>query len=161
MKLEEAIQQKRFAHEWQKAVINIIYTSKWIEEEIKVTLKKHGLTLQQYNVLRILKGQSPKPLSTSAIRRRMLDKMSDASRIVDRLYKKKLVLRTPCPADKRLVDVLISEKGLELLDEIDLMKEQMDFLLNNLNETEAKQLNTLLDKARKCKDEYEPCRDIK
>lgn len=149
MKLEEAIQQKRFSHEWQKATLNIIYTSNWLEERIKKSLKKYGVTLQQYNVLRILRGQHPNPITTSIIRERMLDKMSDASRIVDRLHKKGLAVRTPCPFDKRLVDIVISDKGLELLSAVDLEKEQMEFLLNNLTEEEAHTLNTLLDKARK------------
>jgi DNA-binding MarR family transcriptional regulator len=149
MKLEEAIQQKRFVHEWQKATINIIYTSNWLEGKIKKNLKKHQLTVQQYNVLRILRGQSPEPITTSVIRERMLDKMSDASRIVDRLAKKDLLIRTTCPTDKRLVDIVISEKGLELLAVIDLEKEQMEFLLNNLTQEEAETLNMLLDKARK------------
>lgn len=149
MKLEEAIQQKKFVHEWQKATINIIYTSNWLAGKIKKNLKKHKLTVQQYNVLRILRGQNPNPITTSVIRERMLDKMSDASRIVDRLAKKDLLVRTTCPTDKRLVDILISQKGLDLLSIIDLEKEQMEFLLNNLTQEEAETLNMLLDKARK------------
>ena len=149
MKLEEAIQQKKFQHEWQKATINILYTNNWLQQRIKATLKRHGITLQQFNVLRILRGQHPLPITTSVIRERMLDKMSDASRIVERLYKKNLILRTPCPSDKRLVDIVISQSGLELLQVIDLESEQMDFLLKNLTEGEAQILNKLLDKARK------------
>lgn len=160
MNLEEAIQQKKFAHEWQKATINVIYTSNWLEERIKKTLKKFGITLQQYNVLRILKGQYPHPISTSNIRKRMLDKMSDASRIVDRLHKKGFLVRQTCPSDKRLVDIVIHQNGLDLLAQIDKEREQVDFILNNLTEEEAFTLNILLDKARKCRERYENCKEI-
>ncbi len=149
MKLEEAINQKKFSHEWHKATINILYTGNWLEAKIKKTLKQHNITVQQYNVLRILRGQHPDPISTSVIRARMLDKMSDASRIVERLNKKKLVTRTPCPQDKRLVDIIINSQGLDLLKMIDLEKEKVEFVLNNLSVEEAQMLNELLDKARK------------
>lgn len=157
MKIEEAIQQKHFEHEWQKATINILYTSNWVSQLIKESLKSHDITLQQYNVLRILKGQYPSPVTTSVIRERMLDKMSDASRIVDRLHKKGWVLRQQCPLDRRLVDIVITEAGLELLKTIDLDREQIDFILKNLSEEEARMLNTLLDKIRHCNDNERTC----
>lgn len=148
MGLEEDIKQtKGFHSERQKAMVNIIYTEAWIRNKIGSTLKPFGLTNQQYNVLRILRGSSPKPLSTSAIRERMLDKMSDASRIVDRLYKKNWVSKVVCPTDKRLVDIVITDEGLEVLDQID---KNQDFaqVFSGLSESEASDLNRLLDKAR-------------
>jgi DNA-binding MarR family transcriptional regulator len=148
MKLEEAIHQKKFVHQRQKALINILYTNNWMVSKIKTSLKSFGITMQQYNVLRILRGQHPKPITTSTIRRRMLDKMSDASRIVDRLHKKELIIRSTCPSDKRLVDVVISEKGLQLLDIISKHTNQLEDITSNLTEEEATTLNELLDKIR-------------
>lgn len=148
MKIEEAINQKKFRNNWQKATLNLLYTNNWMTNQIKNILQPYGITQQQYNVLRILKGQFPKPLTTSVIRERMLDKMSDASRIVDRLYKKGLVNRQTCLTDKRLVDVIISPKGLELLGNIDQKADQLDLTRRNLSAEEAIQLNNLLDKIR-------------
>lgn len=148
MKIEEAINQKKFKNEFQKATVNLVYTHNWVNNKFKKFLKTFGITQQQFNVLRILRGQFPEPISTSTIRKRMLDKMSDASRIVDRLYKKGLVERQVCPTDKRLVDVIINEKGLGLLSEIDEHQEEMDFAKNGLTAEEALQLSDLLDKMR-------------
>lgn len=149
MSLEEDIkQEKGFRNEHQKALVNILYTDGWLRGSLRELLHPHDLTNQQYNVLRILRGSHPLPLSTSAIRERMLDKMSDASRIVDRLCKKGLTERNTCSLDKRLVDVLITDKGLELLALIDGKEQGFERILANLSEEEAKALNTLLDKAR-------------
>jgi len=112
------------------------------------TLKPYDLTNQQFNVLRVLRGSYPKPLSTSDVRSRMLDKMSDASRIVGRLFKKDLLERRVCASDKRLVDVLISKKGLEMLDRIDVSMKDFDKSLSSISEDEADTLNTILDKLR-------------
>lgn len=149
MGLQEDIQQdKGFKSERHKAIVNIMYTEGWMRNRLTEVLKPHGLTTQQYNVLRILRGSNPKPLSTSCIRSRMLDKMSDASRIVERLFKKQLVLRKTCNTDKRLVDVLISKQGLELLKEIDVKVDAFDKLFDTISEQEAEQLNAILDKLR-------------
>jgi len=148
MQLEEEIKQtKGFKNEREKALVNIIYTEAWLRGTIGEALKPLGLTPQQYNVLRILRGSAPRPLSTSCIRDRMLDKMSDASRIVDRLYRKGWVSKSVCPADKRLVDVTITDQGLELLERIDEQWQFMD-ILNRITEEEAEELNRILDKAR-------------
>ena len=148
MGLEEEIQQtKGFESQRHKAIINIMYTEAWLRDKFGSTLKPFGLTNQQYNVLRILRGSNPKPLSTSSIRERMLDKMSDASRIVDRLYKKGWVSKVVCPTDKRLVDVMITEKGLEVLATIDQKNAFVD-AFGKLTEQEALELNRMLDKAR-------------
>jgi DNA-binding MarR family transcriptional regulator len=116
-------------------------------ERSKRFFEKADLTPQQFNILRILRG-SGKPLSTMQIRQRMLDRMSDTSRIVDRLLKKELVQKVVCKDDRRLVDITITEKGLQLLQELDNYNEEMDALLSNINEAEAKTLNQLLDKLR-------------
>ncbi|MDX2248465.1 MAG: MarR family transcriptional regulator [Bacteroidia bacterium] len=150
MKLEDAIKQKTpFKSIWQKVMVNILYTHNWLTDMHKDIFKPYGITPQQYNVLRILRGQHPNPVSTCTIRERMLDRMSDVSRIVDRLVKKKLVVRQICMTDKRLVDVVISESGLALLADVDAKSDEMDHSLANLTETEAQQLSDLLDKLRK------------
>lgn len=149
MRLEEEIQQEKgFASERHKAVVNIMFTDSWIRNMLNELLKPHKLTNQQYNVLRILRGSSPKPLSTSCIRGRMLDKMSDASRIVDRLVQKGLVSRKTCSTDKRLVDVFITKDGLKLLETIDVQMEDFNRNLITITEEEAETLNTILDKLR-------------
>lgn len=127
--------------------MNIIYSANWLNEKIKTMLDPDDITPQQYNILRILRG-SQQPLSTLQIRSRMLDKMSDTSRIVERLLKKGLVEKKVCTADKRLVDVSISKKGLSLLDKLDKKNAEIDQLMQNLSETEAATLNKLLDKVR-------------
>jgi DNA-binding MarR family transcriptional regulator len=147
MGLEKDINQKRFRNERQKALINLTYTHNWMSERFKKFLDQFDLTSQQFNILRILRGAGT-PLSTLQIRERMLDKMSDTSRIVDRLILKNLVKKTTCTHDKRLVDVVITEEGLEVLRSIDALNEEMDGLINGLSEEDATELNKLLDKMR-------------
>lgn len=147
MGLEKDIQQKNFRNEWQKAMINLTYTEGWLNERFKQFLDNFDLTAQQFNILRILRGANG-PLSTLQIRERMLDKMSDTSRIVDRLVIKKLVQKTVCERDKRLVDITITEEGQEVLKKIDALNQQMDSIMFGLTEQEAKNLNELLDKMR-------------
>ena len=148
MSLEQEIRQSKFRNEKQKSIINIIYTYNWLMERTKNYLDSEGITPQQFNILRILRGSSPHPLSTLQIRERMLDKMSDTSRIVDRLIKKGLVKKNICKSDRRLVDVIITEKGKKLLDKIDGMNDAMDAVFKNLTVSDAKNLNQLLDKLR-------------
>lgn len=149
MGLEDDIkQEKGFISERYKALINIMYTEGWLRNRTNEILKPFDLTGQQYNVLRIVRGSSPRPMSTSCIRDRMLDKMSDASRIVDRLHKKGLLERKTCATDKRLVDVLITKAGLDLLGQIDGPINDMDKLFSSISEEEAITLNRLLDRLR-------------
>jgi DNA-binding MarR family transcriptional regulator len=147
MSIEKEINQKQFRNEYQKGIINLIYTYNWMNEKMKKIFDKEDITGQQYNILRILRGAG-KPISTLQIRERMLDKMSDTSRIVDRLILKGLAKKTICPNDKRLVDVSISTKGKTLLEKIDLYEKDIDAILANLSEADAKALNKLLDKIR-------------
>jgi MarR family 2-MHQ and catechol resistance regulon transcriptional repressor len=150
MGIQEDINQSKFRNEYQKAGINIIYTFNWMSEQTKTMFEKHGLTPQQFNILRILRGAG-QPLSTLQIRQRMLDKMSDTSRIVDRLILKGVVKKNISKVDKRLVDVSITEKGKKLLAKLDTHQDEMDAVLSNLSESEAKALNKLLDKIRQPK----------
>lgn len=147
MSIENEINQKHFRNEYQKAVINLIYTYNWTTEKVKIYLDPYGITSQQFNILRILRGAGV-PLSTLQIRQRMLDKMSDTSRIVDRMVKKDLVTKTVSSLDKRLVDVTISQKGKELLEKLDLKQNELDLVFEHISEEEARTLNMLLDKIR-------------
>ena len=150
MGIEQDISQATFRNDYQKAIINLIYTYNWMNEKMKKVFDKEDVTGQQYNILRILRGAG-KPISTLQIRERMLDKMSDTSRIVDRLVLKGLAKKTVCKDDKRLVDVSISPKGKTLLEKIDLYEKDMDAILGNLTDAEAIILNKLLDKIRESK----------
>ncbi len=147
MSLEKDINQKTFRNEYQKGVINLIYTYNWLNERMKSFFEKEDITSQQFNILRILRGAGV-PISTLQIRERMLDKMSDTSRIVDRLVLKGLAKKNICKNDKRLVDVSISTKGQKLLEKIDAYESKMDAVFGNLSQAEAKTLNNLLDKIR-------------
>ena len=147
MGISKEIQQTNFRSENHKAMVNLIFSSNWLLERIKRFVEKEDITHQQYNILRILKG-SGKPLSTLQIRERMIDKMSDTSRIVERLLKKDLTHKVMCLHDKRLVDVTITNKGLSLLDRLETNIAEMDSLLAGLKAEEAQALNELLDKMR-------------
>jgi len=147
MSIETDINQPKFNNEYHKMSVNLIYTYNWAMEKAKRFFEKADLTMQQYNILRILRGAG-KPLSTLQIRQRMLDKMSDTSRIVDRLVKKGLVEKVTCKNDRRLVDVTISEKGLALLQKLDGHTHELDSHLTSISEDEARTVNHLLDKLR-------------
>ena len=147
MGIEQDIQQASFRNEFQKMGINLLFTANWLNEQIGKILSEEGVTQQQYNILRILRG-SATPLSTLKIRERMLDKMSDTSRIVDRLIAKELVLKNTCEKDKRLVDITLSPKGLDLVDQLDKFNDRIDALLKGINASEAATMNQILDKIR-------------
>lgn len=147
MSIEKDINQRKFKSEHQKAIINLIYTYHWTTERLKKFFDKEEITMQQFNILRILRG-SEKPLSTLQIRERMLDKMSDTSRIVDRLVLKGLVKKTVCESDKRLVDVTISETGKQLLQKLDVFENDFENILQHLSVEDAVVFNGLLDKIR-------------
>lgn len=147
MTLEDDINQHAFRSEYQKSALNLIYTFNWVNEKINKQFEPFDITQQQFNILRILRGAG-QPLSTLQIRQRMLDKMSDTSRIVDRLVKKGMVKKTICREDRRLVDVLLTDKGKKLLQTMDGLNGDMDAIFKSLDNEEARQLNFLLDKIR-------------
>ncbi len=146
--LEEEIQSTKFRNLHHKAALNIIFTSNWIQYQNMIVFKKYDITGHQYNVLRILRGQHPTPSTILKIKERMLDKVSDTSRIVERLKQAGFVERVLCEADRRAVDVRITKKGLELLKKMEKEEESMDGIMKNLTNVEANQLNHLLDKLR-------------
>lgn len=147
MKIEEAIKQQKFKSSHQKALINLLYTASWVQGTQQDFFKPYKITAQQFNILRILKGQHPKSISATEIKSRMLDKNSDVSRLLDRLVAKDLISKKTCPNDKRATDVNITEPGLELLKTLDKYQNQIDGVLA-LSEDEALQLSQLLDKSR-------------
>ncbi|MCH7515366.1 MAG: MarR family transcriptional regulator [Bacteroidetes bacterium] len=147
MKLEKAIRQKGFQNEYQKAIINIIYTHNYLIGKMNPVFKQYGITRQQYNVLRILRGQHPDPATINLIKERMLDKMSDASRIAERLKKKKLIEKSRSLIDKRAADIIISKKGLALLKTMDPESKKFNKLIT-LSDGEVANLNKILDNLR-------------
>ena len=151
MELAKAIKQvKPFRNDYHKASVNLIFSGKWIIHLHNELLRTYDLTLQQYNILRILRGQHPQAATVKLIQERMLDKMSDASRIVENLRKKELLARYLNPRDRRRVDVIITQRGLALLTAIDENESTtMDNFLSNLSLGEVDQLNMLLDRVRK------------
>lgn len=148
LKLEDEIQQKKFKSIQQKVMLNLIYTTNWLTAKQDSLFKDSDITVQQYNVLRILRGQYPNPCSIKLIKERMLDRMSDTSRIVDKLLAKELLQRNECPDDRRSVNVVISDKGLELLKSLDYIDDLSKQSLKSLTTEEINTLNTLLDKLR-------------
>ena len=146
--LENEIKQKKFKDEFSKSLINLLYTSNHFHQKQFPLFKKYGLTIPQFNILRILRGQYPEASTVNLLIDRMLDKNSNASRIVDKLEDKKLVNRKQCPNDRRAVDVFISDKGMELLAQLDKSLNNWQSSNRTLNESECKDLNRLLDKLR-------------
>ena len=148
MRIDEEIKSTKFEDNYHKAVINISYTYGWLNNIMRCQFEKHQLTTQQFNVLRILRGQYPSPATVNLIKERMIDKMSDASRIVDRLVQKGLVSRCTNKSDRRAVDIRITDLGLDILSKMDVEFKTRDILKNNLSDEEAAQLSVLLDKLR-------------
>jgi DNA-binding MarR family transcriptional regulator len=146
-KIEEEIKQKKFRSPHQKAVINLIYTAGWLQNKQQPLFKAHGITGQQFNILRILKGSHPVSISATEIKSRMLDQNSDVSRLLDRLALKNLIERKTSLSDKRATDVSITEPGLQLLAELDKKQKDLDQILS-LTEEECNLLSDLLDKSR-------------
>jgi DNA-binding MarR family transcriptional regulator len=148
MKLEKEIRQESFRNEYHKLAVNIYYTHFWVQEHLRKQLKPFNISLQQYNILRILRGQSPKPASINLLKERMLDKSSDASRLVERMRVKGLLKRVPNAQDRRSVDIIITQKGLEILSAIAKAESTLDEALTNISEEKARLLNELLDEVR-------------
>jgi DNA-binding MarR family transcriptional regulator len=148
MNIEDEIKQKSFKSEYQKLAVNLLFTHGWFVSFQKKLFENHEITNAQFNILRILRGQYPDPVSVNILKERMLDKMSDTSRLVERLRVKGLVDRKICKEDRRKSDVKITEKGLELLKSLDHIDDSFQNIFNKLNIKEAKDLNNLLDKLR-------------
>jgi len=149
MKIEEEIKQKTFQSEYQKVQINVLFTAAWMSKHSSDLLKPFNISGQQFNIMRILKGMYPKPATVKLLTERMIDKMSNASRLVEKLKRKGLVERQVCPNDRRRVNIQLTDLGLKVLDQAsNVLISAMDERLALLTEDEAIQLNSLLDKMR-------------
>lgn len=147
MKIEDEIKQQKFKSPQQKVVINLLYTTSWMQSRQQEIFKQFNITLQQFNILRILRGQHPNSISATEIKSRMVDKNSDVSRLLDRLLAKNVISKKTSSSDKRAADINLTEDGLELLRTIDKKQHQIDNILV-LSDEEATQLSDLLDKSR-------------
>lgn len=149
MKIEEAIKSNIVYSLRKRTVLNIMYTQNIIAESFNEILKPFELSQEQFNVLRILRGQKGKPVNMTEIQERMIAKTSNTTRLVDKLLLKGLVTRDICPGNRRKMEVGITAKGLELLSELDPIVEAHDSRFSkNLTDDELEQLNLLLEKYR-------------
>ncbi len=148
MSLEQDIKQEKFENEFEKVAVNLLFTSSWLYNINATCLKVHGITPEQYNVLRILRGSHPRPLMLADITCRMIDKSSNATRLVEKLRQKGLAKRDVCEGNRRQVDIVINPKGLALLSKIDLESNAWLATLKNISKAEAQELNRILDKLR-------------
>ncbi len=149
MKIEDEIKQKTFPNEFLKANVNLFFTNAWMQLKILQELKPFNISPQQFNVLRILRGCHPKPASIKELTDRMLDKSSNASRLVDKLLSKGFVSKSTCQSDTRRTEVFITEEGLEMLETASgKVESKIDEVYSTLSEKEAQQLSHLFDKLR-------------
>ena len=149
MSIETDIKQKKFRSAYQRLSINLTYTSNWLGYKQLELFKEHDITSQQFNVLRILRGQQSNAIKVTEIAERMLDKNSNTSRLIDKLLAKNLAERTSCPSDRRAVDVIITQEGLGLLSKMDPVLEEWENSLSSvLTQEEADLMSSLLDKMR-------------
>lgn len=147
-RIEDEIKQSKFRSEGQKLIINLIYTYNQISGQMATMLQPHGLTMQQYNILRILKGQYPNPSTNNLVKDRMLDRNSDVTRLIDRMIRNGLVTRTSCEKDRRRVDILITQQGLDVLDAIQAQETDLDVIAHRLPEDQQRTMNDMLDRLR-------------
>lgn len=148
MNVDEQLNTATYENEKHRLRVNLLYSSYWLADRIGEFLKPYGITQQQFNILRILRGQSPDPISTKELRERMIVSGSDTSRLLDRLIEKGFAWKRPCPHDGRLIQAFISEGGEKLLSHIDNQIHELDAVMDNLSEKETLVLNQLLNKMR-------------
>lgn len=147
--VEEHLITKPIKDPHLRAFLNIMFTGVWLQQKMGQLLKPFDITEPQYNVLRILRGQQGEAMNLYEIQNRMIQKMSNVSRLIDKLVAKKLVTRKECRENRRRVDIAITQKGLDLLDSIDPYIEPFFKILNqNISKEEARQIGELLDKMR-------------
>lgn len=149
MKIEEQIQTKKQLPVYKRALINTIYTSNWITDEMNSVLKPFDISTQQFNVLRILKGREGKATNLSTIQERMIAKNSNTTRLVDKLIKKELVEKQVCEANKRKVEIYITPKGISFLDKVNLAVDHKELeITQSLDNEELNHLSNLLTQLR-------------
>ncbi len=148
MGLEEDVKQAKFTNEHQKAMVNILYTSSWLNNRNTVYFKKFNISPEQFNVLRILRGSHPNPMRLADIAERMIEKNSNCTRLVEKLRQKEMVDRQLCESNRRQVDISITTKGLKVLSDIDKDYDQWMSIQKSITKAEAIELNRILDKLR-------------
>jgi DNA-binding MarR family transcriptional regulator len=153
MKLEDAIKSNKFRDEGHKASLNILYTAWWLKTGFSSSLKELGLTSEQFNVMRILKGKHPEEMCVKDIGSRMIEKSSNVPRIIDRLVDKKWVKRSPSKEDKRETLIALTDKGMKQLAEASKTMDEVSQKIIGISNEEALQLNTLLEKLRSSEQE--------
>ena len=147
MKTSEALQMASFASTQEQLVLTVLHTASAMLSKHRVLLKPHGVTPEQFNILRILRGQQGKPIALRDISNRMIDKNSNTSRLVDKLLAKGLVQREACPEDRRRVDIVLTPSGRQLIEELkNIMDQEMSSLNGVWSESEAKKAILLLDR---------------
>jgi DNA-binding MarR family transcriptional regulator len=147
--IENEIQQSTFRSSAHRAQVNIIYTAAWINQRTTAALRPLGLSIQQFNILRILRGRGDQPSTIKLLTERMIDKMSNASRLIDKLKEKGYVRRQECKTDRRRVDIVITQKGLDIVEEASRAVEQATTeQLEHFDEADFDRLSGLLDKLR-------------
>ena len=147
--IEEEIRQSSFRSPAHQAQVNIIFTAAWINQQTTQALRPFGLSIQQFNILRILRGRGGKPATIKLLTERMLDKMSNASRLVDKLKEKGYVMRQECETDRRRVDIVITEAGLKIVGQAtDAVEQTLVDNFGNLESSEFDTLSTMLDRLR-------------
>ena len=156
MRLEDEIKQESFKNEYYKLGVNIIYTANWLSHQHAKHCKEFDITPEQFNILRILRGQHPKPATVNLLIERMLNKMSNASRLVEKLKKKGLVARETSDSDRRACDVLITKKGLGLLSELDKAESEWNKMISHVSEEEAENLIEKLEAEKGSDEKPEP-----
>ncbi|TAN02136.1 MAG: MarR family transcriptional regulator [Chitinophagaceae bacterium] len=149
MKIEEAIKQRRFTDHYQKAIINLLYTGNWVRDEQILLLKQYDILPQHFNVLRIIKGRHPEPISPGEIKEVLIDQSNDLTRLLDKLERKGLIKRRLCPVNRRKMDITLSMKGIKLTDDTtQSMEPFVKGLKGRITDKEAEMLSKLLDKMR-------------
>ncbi|MFN4914230.1 MAG: MarR family winged helix-turn-helix transcriptional regulator [Sphingomonadales bacterium] len=148
MKLEDEIKQSKFTSSRQKVLVNIIFTANWVNARLSDIIKSHQITLQQYNVLRILRGKYPKSANPGEIKAVMLDKNPDLTRLCDRMCTQGLISRNIDEVNRRKMNICITDKGLEVLEQIDPEIHKIEQMMVHLQDAESEQLSDLLDRLR-------------
>ncbi|WP_347160272.1 MarR family winged helix-turn-helix transcriptional regulator [Pontibacter chitinilyticus] len=148
MRIEDEIQQKEFKDDYRRLLVNLLFTNNWVSQQTMPFFRQHGLTLQQHNVMGILRGQHPEPVCFGDIQCRMVDRSSNVTRLIDKLIEKGYVTRDICQANRRMIEVRLTEKGLQKMQEIDQDAQELYKRFHNLSQEEAVLMSKMLDKLR-------------
>lgn len=149
MRIEDEIKSTIMLSITKKVMLNLTFTKNFIGDKFNEILKPFDISMEQYNVLRILRGQKGKPINMQDIQERMVTKNSNTTRLIDKLLLKEMVERNICPANRRKIEIIIVQKGLDVLSELDpLIENYENDITKNLSETELEELNNLLEKIR-------------